>query len=66
MPAQIGSVRKCFIEGSFHVPCSVACAVTKAQAEGQTLVQLNPGTGQMGDSRETEPEGSSSLSYLQA
>lgn len=37
-------------------PLRAACAVTKAQAEGQTLAQLNPGTGQMGDGPETEPE----------
>ena len=34
-----------------------AYMITKAQAEGQTPVQLSPGFGQMGDSLDTEPEG---------
>lgn len=66
VPAQIGSVQRCFIEESFHILWCAVCMVTKAQAEGQTPVQLNPGTGQMGDRWETEPEGYNRLLYLQA
>ena len=42
--------------GELSHPLRAACVVTKAQAEGQTLAQLNPDTGQIGDSRETKPE----------
>lgn len=59
-----GSVWRRSMEGTFHILCCAAFVATKAQAEGQTPVQLNLGTGQMGNSRETKPEGCNSLSYL--
>lgn len=62
--AQKGSVQRRFIKGNFHILCCAACMGTKAQAEGQTPIQLHLGTGQMGDSQETKPEGCSRLSYL--